>query len=181
VSRSIGSEKSYVLDSSVLIQGFSEFGDARCVTSQLVIDEVLGGEVLRSVVRNMVERRAIRVRRPTPRSLGEAKEAARETGDIKKLSEADLDVIALALDEQKEGFQPVIVSDDYSVQNVASKLRLSSTGAALPGIKRQLSWMWYCPACFRTYERVEGDVCLACGTHLKRKPRPGKTNRNGHT
>lgn len=176
----MGSRKSYVLDSSVFIQGFTEFGGARCVTSRLVVDEVLSGEVLKSMVRSMVEREAIRVSRPTLTSLNQAKEAAQETGDMKKLSEADLDVIALALDERKRGFEPLIVTDDYSVQNVASRLRLPTTGAALPGIRKQLFWTWYCPACFKTYERVEGDVCAACGTRLKRKPRPARDDCSGH-
>lgn len=173
IDRSIGSEKSYVLDSSAFIQGFTEFGDVRCVTSRLVLDELLGGGLLRSRVKNMVEQEAIRVRRPTLESLRAAREAAQKTGDMKKLSKVDLEVIALALDERRNGFQPVVVSDDYSMQNVASELRLSSTGAAFPGIRRQLSWIWYCPGCFRTYEKVEGDVCLACGTRLRRKPRRG--------
>lgn len=174
--RSIGSEKSYVIDSSAFIQGFTEFAGARCVTSQAVLDEVLGRGVLQSRVRNMVEQQVIKVLRPARASLRKAMEAARETGDMKKLSGADIDVIALALDERMKGFQPVITSDDYSIQNVANKLSLSSTGAAFPGIRRQLSWIWYCPACFRTYEEVESDVCLACGTRLKRKPHPGQSD-----
>ena len=178
--RSIGSDKSYVLDSSAFIQGFTEFAGARCVTSQTVLDEVLGRGVLQSRLRNMVEQQVIKLLRPAGASLRKAMEAARETGDMKKLSGADLDVIALALDERRKGFQPVIVSDDYSMQNVATKLRLSSTGAALPGIRRQLSWIWYCPGCFRTYENVESDVCLACGTRLKRKPRPGHSDSDIH-
>lgn len=178
--RSIGSEKSYVLDSSAFIQGFTEFAGARCVTSQTVLDEVLGRGVLHARVRNMVEQQVIKVLRPDGASLRKSMEAARVTGDLKKLSGADLEVIALALDERRKGFRPVVVSDDYSMQNVATKLRLSSTGAALPGIRRQLSWIWYCPGCFRTYENVEGDVCLACGTRLKRKPRPGHSDSDIH-
>jgi len=64
----------------------------------------------------------LRIRSPTSASLEEVAEKARVLGDRVVLSKADTGVLALALELRSEGKTPVIVSDDYAVQNVAEGL-----------------------------------------------------------
>lgn len=77
---------------------------------------------------------------------------------------------ALALDLQREGKAPVIVSDDYALQNVAEGVGIAYQPLATLGIRQKFSWTYYCPACFRRYPRGDIQVCQVCGTKLKRKP-----------
>ena len=51
-----------------------------------------------------------------------AKASASKAGDFHKLSEADMQLLSLALQLKAEGYTPKIVTDDYSIQNVAKQL-----------------------------------------------------------
>ncbi len=112
----------------------------------------------------------LRIQSPTPASLEEVSEKARILGDKIVLSKADTSVLALALDLRKEGKMPVIVSDDYAVQNVAEGFGIAYQPLATLGIRKKFNWIYYCPACFRRYTQPDLQICLVCGTKLKRKP-----------
>ena len=112
----------------------------------------------------------MKIRSPSKSSLGEASDEAKVLGDKVVLSRTDTSIVALALDLRKEGETPVIVSDDYAVQNVAEALKISYQSLATFGIRQKFNWVLYCPACFRQYPNGETQDCLVCGTKLKRKP-----------
>jgi UPF0271 protein len=112
----------------------------------------------------------MKIQTPTPTSLTEVSGKARMLGDKVVLSKADTSVLALALDLSKAGQIPIIVSDDYAVQNVAEALSLGYQSLATFGIRERFNWIFYCPACFRRYRSGDTEVCLVCGTRLKRKP-----------
>jgi len=110
------------------------------------------------------------IRNPTATSLEEVTEKARVLGDRFVLSKADRSVLALAMDLRGEGKTPVIVSDDYAVQNVAEGMSIPYQPLATLGIREKFNWSYYCPACFRRYAQADLQVCPVCGTKLKRKP-----------
>jgi len=112
----------------------------------------------------------MKVQSPSRSSLTRVLDQARVLGDKVVLSETDTSIIALALDLNKEGKTPIIVSDDYAVQNVAEALKLNYQSLATFGIRAKFNWILYCPACFRQYPNVDAQDCLVCGTKLKRKP-----------
>ncbi len=96
---------------------------------------------------------------------------SKKTGDFKYLSQADTEVLALALQLKAAGEKPVIVTDDYSMQNVASKLGIEFSPLTTFGIKYRFKWMLYCPACRKKYPPdCRLKKCKVCGTDLKRKP-----------
>lgn len=41
---------------------------------------------------------------------------------MRYLSKADLQVLALAMELKRRGLRPLIVTDDYSIQNVTNKI-----------------------------------------------------------
>ncbi|MEM3061768.1 MAG: nucleic acid-binding protein, partial [Candidatus Bathyarchaeia archaeon] len=91
-------------------------------------------------------------------------------GEKLVLSEADLEILALAFDLKLKGESPVIVSDDYSIQNMAESLGLKYSSLATFGISHKFEWILYCPACFKKYpQSYSSKVCAICGTALKRK------------
>jgi len=112
----------------------------------------------------------LRIQSPTTQSIGEVSEKAEKLGDKFVLSKADTSVLALALDLLREGKGPIIVSDDYAVQNVAEGIGIAYQSLATLGIRERFNWIYYCPACYRRYPEAGVEVCSVCGTKLKRKP-----------
>ena len=117
------------------------------------------------------ERGRLKILRPEPQFLEEAERASREVGDVVFLSDADLEILALALQLKDLGYAPSIVTDDYSIQNVAEKVNVNFIPLITFGIRFQLEWLRYCPACHKKYPPdYRFKVCEVCGTRLKRKP-----------
>ncbi len=101
---------------------------------------------------------------PSEEYLKKVKDAATATGDLERLSETDIGILAVALETGS-----VIVSDDYNIQNTAAALMLSYEGKTQEGIKKRLIWKKRCVGCGRTYPS-DAAVCGVCGSQLKRKP-----------
>jgi UPF0271 protein len=119
-----------------------------------------------------VESGKLTVMRSKDSVFQDIQEASRKMGDMRYLSEADLQVLALALELKGRGLSPVIVTDDYSIQNVANKIDIEFTSLMTFGIKFRFKWILYCPACYRKYPPdYKSKVCEVCGTELKRKPK----------
>jgi UPF0271 protein len=119
-----------------------------------------------------VENGKLTVSSPKSSVFQDVQEASMKVGDMRYLSEADLQVLALALELKGRGLSPVIVTDDYSIQNVANKIDVEFTSLMTFGIKFRFKWILYCPACYRKYPPdYKFKVCEVCGTELKRKPK----------
>lgn len=96
---------------------------------------------------------------------------SKKVGDIRYLSEADLKVLALAMEIKEKGIIPVIITDDYSIQNIANKINIEFKSLITFGIKHRIKWILYCPACYKKYPSdYNFNSCEVCGTVLKRKP-----------
>ncbi len=103
--------------------------------------------------------------------LDRISESAKTVGDVLFLSEVDLEVLALALELKSLGYSPFIVTDDYSIQNVADQVDVEFASLMTFGIRFRQHWIMYCPACFRKYPPdYKNENCQVCGTRLKRKP-----------
>ncbi len=102
--------------------------------------------------------------------IDKVKASATLVGDSFFLSEADLQVLALALELKAEGYSPLIVTDDYSIQNVADQMSIEFTSLATFGIRFRLQWIRYCPACHKKYPAdYKSRKCEVCDTELRRK------------
>lgn len=163
--------KVVVLDASAFLAGFDpcSIKEPACVTPT-VLEELPKGGPVASRVRVLQESGKLTVREPTGRSMRKVDEAATKVGDKMALSRADLQLLALALDLKEEGLEPVILTDDYSIQNVAHFLKIEFSPLSTLGISEALDWIVYCPACFKEYPSNSGvGLCEICGTKLKRK------------
>jgi rRNA maturation endonuclease Nob1 len=118
-----------------------------------------------------IESVRLRVKRPNTRFLDRVKVASKTVGDMRFLSEVDMQVLALALELKNTGHTPLIVTDDYSIQNVANQIAVNFASLMTFGIRFRLHWLLYCPACHRKYPPdYKPKLCEVCGTQLKRKP-----------
>ena len=113
----------------------------------------------------------LKLQAPRQVFLERANESAKTVGDVLFLSEVDLEVLALALELKSLGYVPLIVTDDYSIQNVADQVGVEFSSLMTFGIRFRQHWIIYCPACFRKYPPdYKNENCQVCGTRLKRKP-----------
>lgn len=121
----------------------------------------------------------VKVKKPDAFFVNKVHEYSKSLGDAFFLSEADVQILALALELKNMNFSPMIATDDYSVQNVANQMGIEFAPMLTFGIKFRFYWVRYCPACKRRYPSgYKSNTCEACGTKLKRKPyRRAKLNR----
>ena len=159
-----------ILDTSAFIQGFDPQKSV-FFTVPKVRDEVKG--TYASIrLENAFETGKLHIVQPEHRFIMQIEEKSVNMGEASSLSRTDKELLALAIQVKAENQEPVIVSDDYSIQNMAETLGIKYLGLATPGIKKRLTWSIYCPGCKRIYSKPQKDgVCPICGTELRRKPK----------
>jgi len=162
-----------VLDTSAFIAGFDPLAvPEKQYTVPEVKKELIAGSMPWMRFNAAIENRKLTVKNPKSSVLQEIQEASRKVGDVRYLSEADLQILALALELKGRGLSPLIITDDYSIQNVANKIDVEFTSLLTFGIKFRFKWILYCPACYRKYPSdYKFKICEVCGTELKRKPK----------
>lgn len=151
-----------VLDSSALLTGL-DF-DGELYTS---------GHILREVERQGLDARAeamvqakVQIVEPSSKSIVRVRQEAQRTGDLPRLSEADIQILALALD-----LGAMLITDDYSIQNVAKSMGVEYRGAGLKPIREQRRWYYRCTGCGKYWEDPL-ETCRVCGSAIKTTRRP---------
>jgi endoribonuclease Nob1 len=153
----------YVLDTSAFIYGIAPGGAMETVPA--VYAEVkddrsrLKLELLEGLL----------VIEPDAGFVGRVAETAHETGDDQRLSKADGDLLALALQEKDAGKDTVLMTDDYAVQNVARRLDIRVVALRQKKSRSGVAWEKRCTGCGRS---ADGEVCPVCGSPLRLKKRP---------
>lgn len=160
------------MDTSAFIAGFDPLAIAEPVyTVPAVGHELSSNSMIYTRYRTAVENGKLKVKTPGNIYVRMVNESSKAVGDVLFLSDVDKQVLALALELKHVGDTPFIVTDDYSIQNVADQLGLNFASLVTFGIRYRLDWMIYCPACHRRYPPdYKAKTCQACGTELKRKP-----------
>ncbi|MGA1820818.1 MAG: NOB1 family endonuclease, partial [Thermoplasmatota archaeon] len=129
-----------------------------------VRDEVGKGAPMRNL-ENLVSA-GLQIRDPI--TLERAQEAARSTGDIDRLSEVDISLIALAI----EVAEATVVTDDFRVQNVLKSLGIGFLPAGEIGdrtISAAWSWTHRCKGCGRFFDEPQKkDECPVCGSLVRK-------------
>jgi len=158
-----------VLDSTAILLGFTEARGEILVTSDKVLEEVrYGGGEYRALATR--EGGMIKVMSPEARYVEEVREVASRMGE-RGLSEADVSLLALAIQLSREGGDVSIVTSDYSIQNLAAILGIGVEPILHKGIERVIAWTTYCAACGWSGDKAPGELCPRCGHPLKRRPR----------
>jgi len=147
-----------VLDTSALLRMSGLEDDTYTVTNSVLneIRDESAGLVVESAIRS----KNLKILEPGKESRGRVIKAAKKTGDL--LSDADIDVLALALEKKLE-----VITDDYGIQNVAKALKIRYSGLTQDGIKKKIKWVKVCPGCGRKYA-TDVRRCSACDTKLKK-------------
>jgi UPF0271 protein len=141
------------------------------ITTPMVKEEIKESSIAWVRFKTAVQSGKLNVRAPKKIFMNKVKASAKLVGDAFFLSEADLQVLALALELETMGHTPSIATDDYSIQNVANQMGIEFASLATFGIRFHLQWIRYCPACHKRYPAdYKSNRCEVCDTKLKRKP-----------
>jgi UPF0271 protein len=173
IQRNTQGKRILVLDTSAFLSGFDPLSvSEEQTTVPLVEEEISGNSIARVRLRMAIENGKLRVKPPSENYYEEVKASAKKVGDAFFLSETDMQLLALALELKKTGGNPLIITDDYSIQNVATQIDIQFASLTTYGIRRLLKWVRYCPACHKEYPAdYNFRRCTICNTDLKRKPR----------
>lgn len=159
----------YVIDSSVV---FLRKIHGNAVTIPEVVEEIKDEDS-----KLYLSLHNVRVEEASKTSVEKVLEVAKKTGDVHKLSETDVKLIALALDKTNAGEKVVLVTDDYSIQNVAKLFGINIETVIHPGISKAFKWVKVCKGCGR---RLKDDVCPVCGSEaVLRRVKSEKNRRFG--
>jgi len=155
--------KGYVLDTSVLYYGKDLPQGFECVITPGVVRE-LDKEGMSARLELLMATR-VRVSSPSERSLRKVSEESEKTGDSRRLSEADKELLALALDLGYE-----LITDDYSIQNLARAMGIPARGFDQKGIAEVFEWQAKCKGCGKLFP-ADVRVCDVCGTETRTRRR----------
>jgi len=104
---------------------------------------------------------ALKISHPSAGSFERVSDAAERTGDLTRLSRTDMEILALALE-----LNAILLTDDYSIQNLAKYLKIEYRAVGQKGIKKLVKWKLRCTGCGRIWEKEYGE-CPVCGSHLR--------------
>ncbi len=152
----------YVLDTSAILSRRFNLASGDVIISPSVMGEIRKGK-LRGMLESLED--SLKIMSPSVSSIEAVREAARGTGDLEVLSSVDIDVLALAHETGS-----TIISDDYAIQNVASRMGVQSLGAGISEIRDEVTWKYRCGGCHRIYSR-QVSTCRVCGHDVVRTRR----------
>lgn len=147
----------YVLDTSVLLTG-------RQYEGELYTTPGVRRELRRHGSSEETEAfldLKVRLASPDPASLAAVDAEADRSGDAVRLSPTDRGLLAVALE-----LGASIVTDDYSIQNVASRLGVPYERIEQRGITETVRWRYRCTGCRRFLEEWR-PVCPVCGARVR--------------
>jgi UPF0271 protein len=131
-------------------------------TTPGVIDEIRRGPVARSL--ELAVEVSLTVMEPGDGAKLKIEETAKKTGDVGRLSGTDKEILALAWE-----LNATVVSDDFSVQNVAAVLGLK-TESQIDGIRKVITWTYRCRGCGKFFDEKQPD-CPICGSGVRQVPK----------
>jgi UPF0271 protein len=163
-------KKVFIIDTSAILSGKPiNIRNASLMTTPGVSNEFSpGGRDFRTF--ELLQEIGLTIHIPSKKAIDSVKKIAQETGDDRRLSIADIEIVALALDiNKKPNHEAVILSDDYSIQNVASTLDIKFQGFLQKEITKKFKWISRCPGCGKQFNEIK-KICPICGTSTKSSP-----------
>ncbi len=156
-----------VIDAAIFIQGI----DVEGYTTPKVIEEVRDPES-KLFLESLISAGKVKVLMPSGESIEVIKMKALETGELDELSEADIEVLALAYE-----LKAVLFTDDYNLQNIAKTLGIRFK-TLKRGIRKVIRWRYVCIGCDKKFDREPpGGICPDCGSPVRLLPRKQKRKR----
>jgi endoribonuclease Nob1 len=157
----------YLIDTSAILSGRPLiFNKQKCVTSPQISNELSpGGRDYFNF--QMLLEKGLLIMQPSKQSLDTIRKIIKEYGEIQRLSNADQELLALAYEIQEGGKEiPIIITDDYSIQNIANELHIKIQSLNQQEITKRFKWGRRCRGCGKNI-LDDVDVCPICGSSIK--------------
>jgi endoribonuclease Nob1 len=157
----------YIIDSSAILSGKPLPIDQQdCRTVEEIADEFSVGGSSYRMFQYLCEK-GLSLHRPSDSSKKKVQTITEKMGESLRLSSADKAVLALAVDvESIAEKKAVILTDDYSIQNIANVLKICFQPISQTGITKTFKWNRCCRGCGRLLSNEE-MVCPICGSSAK--------------
>jgi len=157
----------FIIDTSAILSGKPiNLDNAMMITTSSVYNELKPGGRDYQTLQFLIEK-GLSINSPSQDSIEKIKIISSKTGDLNRLSEADMDILALALDINKaDNKEAVILTDDYSIQNVAYTLNIKFESISQKGIAKRFIWSRRCLGCGKNFKE-NLKTCPICGSATK--------------
>lgn len=149
-----------VLDTSALMAGRPLGPDEDTLVPAAVLGELRPGGRDRRHLDHLLAAGA-RIVEADPAARARVREEAKRGGEGPRLSEADVDVLAVALSLGAE-----VASDDYTLQNLARRLGVQVRGVQQAGISQEFRFVPRCTGCRRILD-APAQECPVCGSPVR--------------
>lgn len=153
---------SRILDATSFYAGVPFSSQEQSFTTPLVFEEIKHIKKSHDAVQTLIDLGRLKIVEPEEKFIKLILEESKNTGDLSELSKEDMSVLALCVQLSGE-----LVTDDYTVSNVARHLNLKVIPIMTKGISRVLDSVYLCPACNKSFKKMSD--CPICGSKLKKK------------
>jgi len=153
---------SRVLDATSFYAGIPFSSQETSFTTPLIFEEIKHIKKEQGVINALIESNRLKIIEPEREFVVRVQQKASQTGDIQSLSDEDVSILALCLQLNGE-----LVTDDFSILNVAKHLNLRVSPVMTQGIARIKDWIYFCSGCQKTFSKI--SQCPICGNKLKRR------------
>ena len=151
-----------VLDATAFYAGIPFSSNDSFMTTSVVYQEIQHIKMKQGILDMLQQTNRLQVRDPEKNTITIVNDIAEKTGDSQTISEQDISIIALALENKIE-----LITDDFAVTNVANQLGIKTSSLMTQGIKVVGKWISYCSVCGKEFSK--GKECPICGSKLNRK------------
>lgn len=161
-------KKILIIDTSAILSGkqFNFKNEQLITTTNMELEIKPGGRDYRNYI--YLKEKCLIFKEPSKNSLKKIKDILKKTGEIDRLSLVDIEILAIALDENKQkGVDVLILTDDYSIQNVAAILKIKFRNINQNGISKKFKWINRCRGCGKKF-KDNINLCPICGSDTKK-------------
>ena len=151
--------RAYVLDTSAIYSATDYPADIMLYSTPMVVRELR--RVYKSERAELFVESRLRIVEPLKESIEKIQKKAGETGDISRLSPTDIEVLSLAAE-----LDAILVTEDYSMQNIAEASGIRFKSLYLPPIKDYVEWELKCVSCGAVAGEKDSHECRICGGKL---------------
>jgi len=155
-----------ILDTSAILSGKPiDFKDEKLLTTPGVSNEITPGGRDYQIFQNLKEK-GLTIQQPSQNSIEKIKKIINRTGDCGRLSDTDIELLALAYEKKIDKINVSILTDDYSIQNSATELGIRFDAISQSGITKKFKWTYRCRGCGKKFKE-NINICPICGTSTK--------------
>jgi len=157
----------YILDASAFIGGFEPKTPLNFTIPE--ITEEIKDTKSKLILEEAINENKLNIKEPSLDSIKKIDDIIFKSGDSLRLSNVDKTLLSLALDFSKK-HKIKIITDDYSIQNVAKILGFPYESVLTKGIKGVYNWVKACNGCRKEYtDNYPYDDCEICGSEIFKK------------